>query len=242
LNAEKTALKVERDKFAAEVQQARAALQTERETWQQERQQNEATNKPEAYDAWSVKETQKAQNLLAQATKAEDEGDFDKAEQFKAKASEAQAYARLAKEQAEQLRRNPPPGEQQRQAQRQAQVKEWTLKAAQDFPEFAKKESPTQLETVAFLKQVGARFPRFANAPELMYFAAERAAYKTAADRVPGLEKELTEAKKRVAELEALTSPTPPGGATQLPGDRSWNDLSPEEQYAQLRNEAQGMR
>jgi hypothetical protein len=71
-----------------------------------------------------------------------------------------------------------------------------------------------------------------------VYFCAERASLKSAADRVPGLTKELTETKKRLSQLEAMTNPSPSGGVTKMPSGKSYLDLSPEEQFNQLKQDA----
>ncbi|MDE2099808.1 MAG: hypothetical protein KGL39_21325 [Patescibacteria group bacterium] len=242
LNTEKEAVAAERTKLQQELEQGRRALQAERDQFLAEREQANAANSPERYEQWAQTQATKANQLKAAAQAAEDEGDFEKAEKLKAAADQAQAYERLARNQAAELRRNPPPTDKQREERQKALNKEWTLKAATDFPEFGKKASPVQAEAIQFLQYISKQLPHLARMPELVYFAAERAALKTAADRVPGLEKELTESKKRVAELEQLNNPTPTGGVQSLPGEKSFTEMTPDEQFAALKAEAAGMR
>jgi hypothetical protein len=95
---------------------------------------------------------------------------------------------------------------------------------------------------VAFFKEI-TKDPAVAKLPGIIYFAAERAALKTASARVPVMENELGELRTKVKDLEALTNPTPSGGVSRVrTGGKSAAELSDEELYQSLREEAAAMR
>ncbi len=248
INAEKEAhaAKVKADQDATAAQ--RRQLEADRAQFQREQSQQQDAEKPEAYEYYAGQQDQKVAALLTQAKQAEDAGDFDKAEKLREQANEHKVWAKSFRERAQKLRENPPAGPQQRQAATQAKIKEWMLKATTDFPDFAKANSDTQKEYVQFMQLVQQNYPQFAGIPELVYFAVERAdlklqaaRHKTAADRVPALEKELGELKTKLTELEALTNPTPGGGSTNLPAAKEFNELSSKEQFDQLKRDAQAL-
>lgn len=217
LNAEKEAhakavatLKAEQDLLARE----RAQLQEQRA---------KVSNKytPEQYEQAAASKAQESESLDLQADglerkaeKAEENGEFGQAEKFKAQAKEmrdAATYqrgvARQMKEYGEHLRKNPEPTVQQIQAQKQQQVRDYTLKAAQSWPDLAKDGSPFQ-QTVARHLQAAREAGLDVNEhPSLMYHCARLTAAETAAARVPGMEKELGELRAKVKELETLTAP-----------------------------------
>lgn len=241
LNAEKESFAAQKTQHEAELKAQRDKLASEREEFQRQQQETAANYTPEAYEKMAGLEADKAAKLLAAAKEAEDAGDLEKAEQLRELAATAKGFQKLATAKAEHIRKNPPATQKQQQEAFAAQQKEWTLKAAQDFPEFAKKDGPVQMAAVDFLKMVGQQFPTIAKLPQIFYFAAQYATAKTAADRVPGLEKELGELKTKVGELEALTNPTPSGGSTDLPsGDKPFEQMSMAEQKAWLMREAAG--
>ena len=171
---------------------------------------------PEKYEQWANGLLTKANDLEAQAKKAEDAADYDKAEKLKDEAKFARRDAQSAKDSAEHLRKNPPATLQQQQQQFQTNQKEWISKAATDFPEFGKKDSTVQKEAADYFKAMVQNYPEAGKLPGFIYFCAERAAYKTASDRVPTLEKELGELKKKLTDYELLHSPSPGGGANRL--------------------------
>jgi hypothetical protein len=209
-------------KFNADVQQFQASK----------------TVTPEQHDAWAVKEGQRATALEAESKTAEDAGDFDKAEKLKAQAVEARAFEKIAKGRAEELRKNPPPTIKQQQEQFETNQKSWVDKACIDFPAFKDKESSVFKGAVEYFKQITASDPVVAKLPGFIYFAVERAALKTAADRVPALEKETGELKTKLTELEALTNPTPSGGVARQPAKKG-NTL--DDEFEALQAEAAHM-
>lgn len=117
--------------------------------------------------------------------------------------------AELARQRAEELRKNPPPTPQQAQvlraqeAQHKAQMKEWWGKAAVDFPEVAKDGSRENVALKTFLQAE----PDAVRSPKGMYYAARLVKAETAAARVPELDKELGALRAKVKELEGLTAP-----------------------------------
>lgn len=238
LNAEKSAFEADRTKFQTDQAQARQQLEADRAALKAEQDKHNEQQTPEYYDKYSVKEGQRAQELEGAAKKAEESGDFDRAEKLEDAAKVAKQFANLAKQKADDLRKNPPPDAKKRSEQHQAHVKEWTLKAATDFPEFGKKDSAVQKEAASFLNQVAKNWPEAARLPGIVYFAAERAALKLAADRVSGLEKENGELKKKVTELEGLTNPGAANSAQRLPAAKKFEELSSEDQFASLKAEA----
>jgi hypothetical protein len=193
---------------------------------------------PEKHEAWATKEGQRAATLEAEAKTAEDNGDFDKAEKMKAQAVEARAFEKIAKGRAEELRKNPPPTIKQQQEQFTANQKSWVDKACIDFPDFKDKESAVFKGAVEYFKQITASHPVVAKLPGFIYFAVEHSALKTAADRVPALEKELGELKTKLTELEALTNPTPSGGVARQPAKKG-NTL--DDEFEALQAEAARM-
>jgi hypothetical protein len=211
INAQKEALKTEREAFAKEREQ----IEQQRREIEERRAKAEAEFSPEQYES--------------AAAKFEAEGKFDLAD--------------LAKRKAEDLRRNPPA---QRQAQataaQESQKREWALKAGQEFPELVQTNSPLQ-QRVAQIMQGE---PDLKQHPKGIYLAARIAHLEaesgkgaTAAARASELETNLGLAQARIKELEALTAPGGPGNAAHLSGAKSFEQMSDDEQFAELAREAQ---
>ena len=193
---------------------------------------------PEKYDAFASKCADTAKVKEAEAIMAEKVGEVDKAEQLRDEAKFLKRDADAAKASADHLRKNPPPSQAQQQQKFQADQKTWIEKAAVDFPEFGKKDSPLQKAAMEYYREI-AKDPAVSRLPGVIYFAAERAALKSAADRVPALEKELGELKAKVKEQDELLNPTPSGGIAPAPkGAKAFEEMSEDEQYASLHSEA----
>jgi hypothetical protein len=192
------------------------ALKKQQESFERERtefeQQREAAERqftPEAYDT--------------AAKKFEEDGKFDLAEMAKKKAAE--------------LRKNPPkPGERAKAAaaRDEATRKEWALKAGVDFPEVAKDNSPLQVR-VAQLMQAE---PDLKAHPKGIYMAARLASLETAAASVPALKADLAKAEARIKEFEELTAPGGQSAATKPAGEKTFEQKSDEEQFADLTAQA----
>jgi len=236
LNAEKTAFEADRAKHAAEVKAAQEKLAADTRAFQQ--QQQAATPTPEKYEQWAANEAQKAVELEKQAKQAEADAEFDKADKLRQAAATARGFEQVAKTKADDLRKNPPATVAQQQSKFVEDQRQWVSKAAIDFPEFAKKDSPVQKGAAEYYKQMTGQVPELARLPGFVYFCAERASLKTAADRVSGLEKELGELKPKLAELEALTNPPPGGSGNRLPASKSFEQMTAAEQFDWLKQNA----
>ncbi len=199
---------------------------------------------PEKWDKFGSECAAKATIKEAEAITLENAGELDKAEQARDEAKALKRDAANAKNAADIARKNPPKHLEAQKAQFVKHQEEWVQKAGIDFPEFGKEKSPVQTEAVEFFKRITAETPAVAQLPGFIYFCAERAALKTAADRVPALTKELAELKARVKELDELTSPTPRAGGElkRAKGPKKFEELSDEEQLEQLRAEAANVR
>ncbi|HVX56969.1 MAG TPA: hypothetical protein VHA37_04505 [Candidatus Saccharimonadales bacterium] len=187
----------------------REDLERQRQEFQTEREQAEQQFSPEAYET--------------AAQKFEKEGKFDLAE--------------LAKKKAEELRKNPPkPGERAKaaQARTEAQRKEWALKAGVDFPDVAKDNSPLQVRVAQLLQEE----PDLKAHPKGIYMAARLASLEATAASVPDLKAKLAQAEAKVKEFEELTAPGGEGAATRAAGEKTFEQKSEEEQFAELTQQA----
>jgi hypothetical protein len=213
-------LNTAKDNFAKETATHKAQLDGAIQKFNQDVAQFQAekaatTPTPEKYEAFATKQTALANEKELAAKKLEEAGDFDGAEKLRDEAKFARRDAEAATKSAEHVRKNPPLNQEQIQQKFVSDQKSWIDKAAVDFPDFAKKDSPVYQEAVTFFREI-TKDPAVAKLPGIIYFAAERAALKTASARVPDMEKELGELRTKVKDLEALTNPTP-GGAVQRP-------------------------
>ena len=240
LNSEKDKFAAERATYQGQLKAAVEKFNADVATFQAEK--AATTPTPEKYEAYAAKQTALANEKELAATKAEEAGDFDGAEKLRDEAKFARRDAEAATKSAEHVRKNPPLNEQQVQQKFQADQKTWVDKAAIDFPEFAKKDSPVFKATVEYFKQITASDPVVAKLPGFIYFAAERAAYKLSADKVPSLEKELGELRTKVKDLEVLTNPAGGGVVHRSPNAKKFDDLDADEQIAALKAEARGVR
>lgn len=239
-------LKAEVDARAQQLEQREANLK-QRETAFENR--RTSTHQPEDFEQSANSKFERARGLHqraeaieAQAKKAEDAGDYTGAArlQDEAKGLRRQAYkdegnAEDLKAHAAELRKNPPPTAKQFEDQQQAQRKEWTLKAAQQYPDLAKENSDLQKTVANHLTELEKTDPEMAGRPQTVFYVTRLAAAESAAARVPGMEKELGELKAKVKELEGLTTPANPGGAQRPSGQQAKTD---EEEGADLREEA----
>lgn len=192
---------------------ARETLAREREEFSAQRQQAEAEFQPDQYDA--------------AAQKFEAEGKFDLAD--------------LARAKAEELRRHPPAPAADRTA---AQRKEWALKAGTEFPALTKANSPLQVRVAQLLQEE----PDLKAHPKGLYLAARLADLETQAAQarqaqaaVTAKEQELVKLKERISELEGLTAPGSGDGVTRLPASKPFEQLSGDEQLAELERQARDM-
>jgi small-conductance mechanosensitive channel len=212
LNQEKQAhtKAIEAERQAIEEQKAQ--LERQRAEWEASHREPTA----DEYEAHAGRLLAKVKTLDAEAEKLESDGKYQEAEAKKREAARLSHYAEDAQAAAEQVRKNPPDkARQERAAKIEAARKEWTIKAAVDFPEYGKLNTPVAQAAADILNNLKQSDPDIANHPKAVYFAAELATAQTAAARVSELEKQLSVSKARVAELEALTSPGGGGVAGQ---------------------------
>lgn len=189
----------------------RKAFEAERKAWQEER---AKASKPQ----FGPEDYEKA------AEKWEDEGKFDLAEAARNKAAD--------------LRKNPPKPPEAVSAERQQQFlnaqREWYAKAAIDFPEVAKTGTPMHSALETFIKSE----PDVVQHPKGVYYGARLVAAEFSAARVPALEKELSELRAKVKEFEQLTGPSIPGVPGQQGREKTWAEMSNEEQLEHLERQA----
>jgi hypothetical protein len=232
LNAEKTQFQSDRAAFEAE----REAFKAEREAATEE-----TTVTPEKYKAFSANMQMRADHLTAEADRLEKTGKYDEAEAKREEARDCIADVRKANRMADELAKNPPPGPTQRQAKLDAAKREWTLKSAQDFPDLAKEGSEFQTAVGRNYADLKANAPAMYNDPKSIYFVTKLTAAEAASARVPAMEKELSQMKARVKELEALTSPGDAGQPTRLNGTVPWEQRSRADQEPELLTMANGL-
>jgi hypothetical protein len=167
-------------------------------------------------------------------------------EQYETAADKWEAEGKLdlaeaARKQAKELRDNPPkppvtPVEQQEQFK--AQQKEWWGKAAIDFPDVAKKDSPEAQALAALVKAE----PAIYNDPKGMYYAARLVCAEVAAARAPSLDKELGIANAKIKDLEKKLAIPGDGAVSGAPhGEVPFEQKSEAEQEAQMFREARAM-
>jgi hypothetical protein len=241
LNAEKEAFNAEKVKQQQALQGAIAKFNADVAKHQAE---VAATrHNPEKFDELANKLDTEAKLKEAEIIKAENAGDLDAAKKLYAEAEVCKADAGKARKYADQLRKNPPPNEKQIQEKFKADQSTWVAKANTDFPEFAKQGSAVRNAAIESFKEITMADPALARLPGLIYHCVRYAAAKTAADRVPAMEKELGELRTKVKELEVLTNPTPQGGVNRpQTGSKPFEQMTEDEQYNQLLQEAAGLR
>lgn len=188
--------------------------------------------KPEDFDSHAAK-------LEAAADAKEEAGDVRESDYLRRNAKE---YRRNA----QQLREHPPQADptiaQQREAEKAqfaARQREWWGKSAVDFPAVANEGTPERAALLNLIKSE----PDIVNDPKGMYYASRLVTAETLAARVPTIEGELTALKARVKELQELTTVPNDGNTSRPPstGTKTFSEMSPAEQMAELEREAKGM-
>lgn len=239
--------KTDLDTQAQQLEQQKAELKRQQEDWQRQQSEAQSQYQPEQYEQAAELKAKRATDLHAQADgiearakKAEDDGDFtaaarlqDEAKKIRKAAYQQEGNAEDLKAHAEQLRKNPPPSATAREEQLEGKRKEWTMKAATDYPELAKNGSPLQQAVAGHLKALRETDRALASNPQIIYHVTRLAAAETAAARVPAMEKEMAELKAKVKEFEELTAPGGAGSAQRTtPGATVKTD---DEEAAELR-------
>lgn len=248
LNAEKEQFKTEREAFARE----RERLTQERAQLESQRAKSASKYTPEQYEEAAKRNAAEADQLELQARglesqvrEFEDDGKYTEAESAKARAKDLRERAAFAKgtarqltEFAQQKRANPDPTLEQIKAKSAAAIRDFTIKAAQEWPDLLKDGSAFQQAVAKNIQEARAAGLDENEFPVVRYQAARMAALAAASARVPGLEKSLAEATARVKELEALT--TPGGGKPSVQQQPARRPLTDEEEFEALRAEANG--
>lgn len=249
VNKRKTELETRDQQLTQREQQ----LKQREEQIRQQAEQSQAQYKPEDYERSAGTKLDRAKGLHQQADgleakvkQLEDDGKYTEAAKLTAEAKDLRkrAYkeegnAEDLKSHAEQLRRNPPPSMAQRDAEAVRQRKEWTLKAAQEFPEMAKENSDLQKRVAQTLNALWNEDRNLGSNPRIIYYVTKLEAAQTAAARVPALEKQLGELKAKVQEYEKLTAPGGESAVQKLAAaDTAKTD---EEEHRDLRETAAAM-
>jgi len=242
LNAAKDELEAAKTKANTDLQGAIAKFNADVQAFQAER--SNSTPTPEKYEAFARQCSDNAKVKRAEAITAENDGKVEDAEKLRDEAKFLDRDAQSATASAEHLKKNPPPNDKQRQEKFVVDQKQWIGKAVTDFPEFGKKDSELQKQVAEVFKAITAQNPAYSKMPDFVYHCARIANAETTSVRVPAMEKELGELRTKVKELEALTNPTPQGGTPRASGSgtKAYEDMSMEEQYEYLKQEASGLR
>lgn len=247
LNAEKESFAKERSSYEAlkaahtreveqfKVQQAKKANAFTPEQYEQAAQNRvgQSTQQDEQADAWE-----------ARAEQLENAGNFKGAEQAKANAKQLREQAILGraqskqfKEMADNQRRNPDPTLEQIRQKNDQQMRGYTLKAVEQWPEFGKQGSEFQKQVAQGLQDARKLGLEVNDNPALLYYAARLVAGETTAARVPAMEKELGVLRARVKELESFTAPG--GGSASVQRQSQANQpLNDDQELEYLRQEA----
>ena len=238
VNTEKTALAAEKTKLEAE------RLEFTRKRAEFDAIQEQARQpqfRPEDYQQAADAKKQYADHLLAEAKRADDEGEFAKSKALVKRAIKADAIGEDLAEHAEKLRKNPPAEFAQRAAQFESTRKAWTVEAAKAYPDLAKDGSPFQNRVAAHQKALAQSDPQLLAQPSLIYHISRLAAAELQAEalkadvaRVPVLEKQVGELQAKVKEFQSLTATASPNSVAKL-GTSSSN--TEEEDLYRMANE-----
>lgn len=246
VNKRKTELETREQQLTQREQQLQ---QREASLKQQAEQAQQPQHKPEDFERAAQLKLSKAQALHqqadgieARAKKLQDDGKYtdaaraeDEAKAIRKKAYQEEGNAEDLKAHAGELRKNPPATMAQRDAQVETQRKEWTLKAAKDFPDLAKADSSLQKNVAQSLNNLWNTDRALASHPQIIYYVTQLESAKAAAARVPGMEKELGELRAKVKDYEALTAPGGEGAAQrQAAGDQPKTEAEERAELGQM--------
>jgi DNA repair exonuclease SbcCD ATPase subunit len=241
--------KGELDARDQQMQQREHELQQREENFRRQTEESQTQYKPEEVQAAAQRKLDRAKELSlqadgleSQAEKLKDDGKYEEAAQARAEAKKLRKQANKEEgnaedlqAHAEQLRKNPPASFAQREQAVEKQRKEWTTKAATDFPDLAKKDSPLQQKVAQTLNELWNTDRTLASHPQIIYHVTRLAAAETAAARVPDLEKQLGELKAKVQDYEKLTSPGSGGAAQRIDtANQPKNDADERAELGQL--------
>jgi chromosome segregation ATPase len=245
--------KTELDTREQQVAEKQRQLEQREEQFRRQTEESQTQYKPEDVEKAAGQKLERAKalneradGLEAKAKKLDDDGKYqdaarlnDEAKKLRKQANKEEGNAEDLKAHAEDLRKNPPASFAEREKKTEVQRKEWTLKAAQDFPELGKQGSELQKAVGAALNQLWQTDRVLASHPQIIYHVTRLTAAETAAARVPALEKQLGELTAKVQDYEKLTSPGGPGAAQRV--DTSAQPKTDADERAELGDMAASM-
>ena len=233
--------KTELDTVKQGLDERAKALEAQAAEFARKRQQFEEGRRitPEKYEAFAGQMRSRADQLRQEADRLEDADKLGEAKAKRVEATDAESDARKALKMAEETRRNPPPTDEQQAKAVEAKRREWTLKAAVDFPGLAKDGGDFQKAVAGNLRELQAQSPEYLEHPDVVYHVARLTAAETTAARVPVLEKELGQLRAKVKEYESLTALT--GGSIPQGGGGPSGPRTEAQEEAELRQEAAAM-
>jgi hypothetical protein len=192
------------------------------------------------------REAIKAERIAVEQEKAKAAQPKYKPEDYEVAADKWEAEGKLdladaARKQAKEMRDNPPkppPTNAEQEAQFKEQQKEWWSKAAVDFPNVAKKDTPEAQALAALVKSE----PAIYNDPKGMYYAARLVCAEVAAARVPAMVKELDAANAKIKDFETKLAVPGDGIVSGAPnGEVPFDQKSEAEQWATMEREAKAL-
>lgn len=193
---------------------------------------------PEKLESTALSWIDQAQAARDEGKRLEDAGDFAGAEAKNREAIIKAEKAREAREYANHLRANPPkpsPTAEQDRTAFEAKQKEWGSKAAIDFPQAFKPGTPEANALQALIKAD----PNLSQDPQGIYYASRLISAEHTAARALDWKSKYEAADAKVKQLSAKLTIPGAGAATAI-SDKPFEQMTPEEQEAQLRRELAG--
>ncbi|HEX7654478.1 MAG TPA: hypothetical protein VF607_13305, partial [Verrucomicrobiae bacterium] len=220
VNTEKQTLAGDRSRL----DQERTELARQRAELESLRQAASPQYLPADYSQAAAAKREWSRQLRQQARQAVAAGQTAEAGRLQAQAEREDRLAGDLADHAETLRKNPPADLAARQTALVKARQQWTLHAAQAYPELAQDGSAFQQAVAGHLQALAKSDPQLLANPSVIYHVARLTAAelggqaaRTAAARVPELVKETENLRAKIKELETLTSPTG-DGSVAAPG------------------------
>lgn len=226
-----------------ELQKQQEQLKAQQEEFAKEKREFEAQRQKSSQPGYTPEQwDEAARQWRAEADQLEEAGKFEDAD-------ERRVLARKAEARGKELRENPPPPpktDEKALADWKAQQKEWWTKAAVDFPDVQKADSPVAQKLKAIITPGAEGYDPvlhkvIVDDPKGMYYVARLVTAETAAASVAAKDKELGELRAKVKELTEKYSIPGGGIAASVPRQKADSDKSEEELEEELRAEAAQM-